>query len=475
MAEKMFGFIPLTPQLITKFDKFMQDKESTEFFLIGRAGVGKTSNARDIVQYLEHKNLTYQVTAFTHKAKGVLKEKLDSPHVSTLYSFLKKAPTINSDATAKDFLRVVNQFGTPDTIKVLIVDEFSMVSSKDIDTILEMVESTNYCYRCNTCGYIVDYHKVDPLDDIDWDKCPSCATERALEEEPNDSIPTKVVFIGDPSQLNPVGGIGIKPRGDYIHRLTTDYRTDANSDLNKFSNYLADKVDNDEPITYEDFENFINGKDIVKVDSLAQAYKETAGTKKVLAWTNKLVQALNKSIAGIELPAEGDIIAIANIKGITTAKVINIIPYQGIKYTDKVYTPNSIIDKETKFNPLKTLDEMGSVFINTDEGIIATMFGHFNYKSMQAKYDKALITANNNSGKGSKDSRQAYKQLMTFTNHITNSDFIHATTVNKSQGSQWESVFISVSDIMKCINKDDRNRLLSVAVSRAERKVFLRW
>lgn len=50
---------------------------------------------------------------------------------------------------------------------------------------------------------------------------------------------------------------------------------------------------------------------------------------------------------------------------------------------------------------------------------------------------------------------------------------IYASTVHKSQGSEYDNVFIDLNDIGKCKNPKDLARMLYVAITRAKQKVYL--
>ena len=49
----------------------------------------------------------------------------------------------------------------------------------------------------------------------------------------------------------------------------------------------------------------------------------------------------------------------------------------------------------------------------------------------------------------------------------------YACTVNKSQGSTFDKVFIDIDDIARCNNGEQIARLMYVAVSRARNTVYL--
>ena len=46
-----------------------------------------------------------------------------------------------------------------------------------------------------------------------------------------------------------------------------------------------------------------------------------------------------------------------------------------------------------------------------------------------------------------------------------------ASTVNKAQGSTYDTVYLDLNDIGKCQDRDQVNRMLYVGVSRAKHKV----
>ena len=80
-------------------ENFMEDTKELDAFITGAAGTGKTTKLKEVCEWLLNTEYTFQVVAYTHKAKQVLKSKLpeDTP-ISTLHSFLKKRPGINENA-----------------------------------------------------------------------------------------------------------------------------------------------------------------------------------------------------------------------------------------------------------------------------------------------------------------------------------------------------------------------------------------
>ena len=126
-------------EAIDLFNKFMDDLEAFDMFITGQAGTGKTTLLAQLVQQLLDSEIPTVVCAYTHKAKAILESKLPADaDVRTLHSFLRKRPSINEEAKSIAKLQKTSQFGKPEPAKVLIVDEFSMVSEADAMSIGEL-------------------------------------------------------------------------------------------------------------------------------------------------------------------------------------------------------------------------------------------------------------------------------------------------------------------------------------------------
>ena len=237
------------------FQAFMQDREAWDMYITGAAGTGKTTKLKEKVQYCIDNEIPYVVCAFTHKACGILRSKLPpGACVRTLHSFLGKRPCINTNATKKEHVNQnVRSQGldtksseTDEEPEVLFLDEYSMVGEKDFMDIREAQDS--------------DYDSIPEL---------------------------KVVWIGDPHQLPPVGDMqAIVPSGDYQVTLTKIWRNDnpLQQPLNKLISYMEGKQP--EPLEAVP-EYFERGHNLIK------EYGNCDDDKVLLAYTNKRVETLN--------------------------------------------------------------------------------------------------------------------------------------------------------------------------------------
>ena len=119
--------------------KFVNDPKHFDAFLIGAAGTGKTTMLKEICETLLQTNINFQVTAYTHKAKQVLKDKLpNATPITTLHSFLKKRPGINERATHIKAIMTSKQHGVPEPLDLLIIDEYSFIGEKDDISLCEL-------------------------------------------------------------------------------------------------------------------------------------------------------------------------------------------------------------------------------------------------------------------------------------------------------------------------------------------------
>jgi hypothetical protein len=164
-------------QAIDKINGFLES-DSNIFILQGYAGTGKTTLIKGVINFLEKSNKLYNIMAPTGRAAKVLRDKTGFGKTihSSIYK-LKDLKSINSDS--KEFADHSVQYYFPIDLennnqRVLIVDEASMISSK---------ESKNELF---------DFGTNILLDDL---------LTHTFQTNKNN----KIIFVGDPAQLPPVG------------------------------------------------------------------------------------------------------------------------------------------------------------------------------------------------------------------------------------------------------------------------------
>jgi hypothetical protein len=435
-------------EVITTLKGFLDDNKAWEMYLTGRAGTGKTTALAEVVEWCQREGVEYLVCAFTHKACSVLADKLpEGANIETLHKYLKKRPGINEHATHRNNVDVRTRMGDSHRPHLVIVDEYSMVGEQDYVDLLAM---------------------QDPHD-----------------EEYDTQI--KVLYVGDPYQLPPVGDMQtINPRKPYWVQLDRVYRTE-NADLMDCMTKLVSMIEGAPPEPLDASQNFIRGIDLV------EQYKRSNSDSKVcLAWTNKAVENLNAAIAGRTRPDYLDDLWCPTLRHefIFKGEADNV---------DNIMTAKDIIPLGTKYKTLEFL--LGLDYINFyavedttigEDIVIATIFGHYNYKSIIATLTDRAVEANqailkvsgeqspaewarNNSNNPlAKKRSKAWRELLAVREAVLCVDFPYAMTIHKSQGSTYEEVYIDSEDLSQCgaTNMDMYLKLFYVAVSRASKRVF---
>jgi hypothetical protein len=434
--------------MLTNFKQFQEDPKAWDMYITGRAGTGKTTDLRVIVEYLMNEEIPYVVCAFTHKACGILRSKLpDNAIVVTLHSFLKKRPGINSHATSKKHIDITSQHGIPEAPAFLLLDEYSMVGERDLLSIRELQD--------------YDYDGIAEL---------------------------KVVWLGDPYQLPPVGDAeSVKPHGAHAYTLTHNYRRGDNNPLTEPIEQLVNFIEGADPEPLITSDALVRGVDIVK------EYNRCTEDKVLLAYTNRRVQELNEQCQGRLEPIPGDRLFSPTTKHHYTFHSW-LEPYE-VYQVDLAYGEPLVLN--TKFKTLEHLLRMQDIRFaacSDDDGnevVLASNFGHFNHKIrldslkslaaesnsvIETKYkSKAAVWSKQNSQERMARQRaKAWRDFMTYNDCVVCLDFAHAMTVHKSQGSTYHTVLVDTADIAMVIKTSYIMylRLMYVAFSRATTKVI---
>lgn len=260
----------------------------------------------------------------------------------------------------------------------------------------------------------------------------------------------KIVFIGDPAQLTPVKAthtpvfnakfptaslteVMRQAAGNPIIALATKFRETVNT--GKFFQFTPDNV----AIKWLNTEDF---KAEVDKEFLDPTWNYNRS--KILAWTNKRVQQYNQYVAEqVKTTAEfqeGDFcvnnqhISIGNFR----------------LATDEIVFISRLLGKTTIH---------GITGTNVEVNHQVTVFVPDSWKEVKKKI---LMWRE----------LQEYT-LIAMADKWADLRAMYACTVNKSQGSTFDKVFIDLSDIAKCNNGNTIARMLYVAITRARHEVIL--
>ena len=261
----------------------------------------------------------------------------------------------------------------------------------------------------------------------------------------------KIVFMGDPAQLTPVKSKGTpvfdanftgakltevvrQAEGHPIIDLSTKFRETVNS-----GEFFSFKPDG-KHIQYMDRDTF-NQAVIDEFVRPEWKYQDS----KILAWTNKTVIYYNHGVAD-------------SVKGDPNFQVGD------YAICNKYVSANR---KAIKTDQLVCITEISP---DTDEhGVIGNYmtidYGQrfFFPKSLQAK--KNLIKEARANG--------LFNIVAKAEDQWIDLRAAYSQTVNKSQGSTYDRVFVDLDDISKCNSGEQIARMLYVAISRARHEVYL--
>lgn len=261
----------------------------------------------------------------------------------------------------------------------------------------------------------------------------------------------KVVFIGDPAQLTPVKSQGTpvfdanftgaalttvvrQAEGNPIVDLSTKFRHTVNT--GEFFSFTPDG----ESVKYLERADF-NAAIEAEFTRADWRYQDS----KILAWTNKCVIGYNHYVRNL---AKGDPhFAVGDYAVCNSFINVN---RQSVK-TDQLVQITGISADEESYGVI------GNWF-TLDSGLRAFMPKTLESKNARIKQARA---------------EDDFHTGTTIENTWIDLRAAYACTINKSQGSTFDRVFVDLDDIRRCNSGDQIARMLYVGISRARHQVFL--
>jgi hypothetical protein len=455
---------------LDKMRKWLKEGDDQFFVLTGYAGTGKTTIVRKIIE--ENKKSGKMMIGGatpTHRAKRVLTV-LTGNQAKTLHSILGLG--LNTDLEKFSLTDLKFDPKNPPTMgdyDLIIIDESSMINKNLFEYTLKFAEKTG----------------------------------------------TKLIFMGDPGQIPPVGEVASKVFTDerIVNRanlIKVERLTDGNplnkvfdlirSNLKSAKDLFAHKTqlnDRKEGILFtNNKKNFIQKAiDIFT----SEEFSADPNTVKMIAWTNERVSEYNQAIREKLIGTNVDIVEENDI----------LMGYETIeKNKNEILIENSADYKVVKKSP-KTTNQFGISGFNvivvdtndlqeyntktgwekislTKEFFIVDHTDNQNFK----KYSNTAINLLNTAKAqrigsreraiafakyyGFKKSNLSFKAV-NYTNNEGRSDIAmnkhldygYAITAHKSQGGTYKHVFVDEDNIDKNQNTQERNQIKYVALSRA--------
>lgn len=411
----------------------------------GFAGSGKSFTLGKLIDHPKMSKVNVTFAAPTHKACKVLSENTGR-EVSTLHSLLSMSPAVDLASFNPDKPEFKPRGNSSIYPGLVIVDECSMINEK-----------------------LYEY----------------------LEKECS-AVNAKILFVGDPAQLPPIGeklSITFRIEGDELNIVR---RTDSSAIL-KACTYIRNNQYEDNL----DFEQFLDNKTFIDIGYkefgklIPELYSNPLASK-YIAFTNDRVNAANIAIRQKLFGKKCDKFVIGDI----------IMPFKS--GTSKDYGKQS---NRKKFNSYVNSEDLMIQDIHDSEFIISRNdFGFCCYglecinEYNQVKYINVLKESEYQKFLSfyqdqvktikyleSKKRAQEWSYIFSIQSNLLVTDTLgnnygpkyyksvnygYAITSHRAQGSGYKNVFIDTDDIYKCRDTWTRNRMLYVAISRAKEKVF---
>jgi hypothetical protein len=427
------------------------NSNSTAYMIEGYAGTGKTTIVKRIIEELEANGEKILIAAPTNAAVSVLEESTDKPGY-TIHQLLDLKPDeklVDFDPESPQFKQSTSLLG-PKLLAnnrgaTIIIDEASMINAKVYDYLLQEAD----------------------LADL------------------------RIIFMGDPAQIPPVGEKESKAFSETINKslltkverqagdnpLGTIYdsiRNNINSPIDMFTH--KSKL-NDKREGIEFFSTTEEGAKKEFQRRLVEAFKEDPKGTKLITYRNDNVRAYNEYIRKNLFPdakepfVKGDIMIMRkgaadiseNELGFMNSEEVEVSEVSEIKERDGIkYVTLSFETKTKKGIVTRKLN----VLYPTDE----------NQRAYQSEISRLAREA-----KAQRGAKGAWDEYYALTKSIIGSmpgknwaiDYGYAITAHKSQGSTYNQVFINEINIDKLNRVKERNQIKYVALSRPRKNAIV--
>lgn len=424
---------------LVKIQEFL-NSDGNIFILQGYAGSGKTTLLKGFVKYLQNIEKKYQLMAPTGRAAKVINQKTGFEATTIhkgIYSF-EKLEEIESKKENGDvsFMYHYKLRNNPDIHNyVLIIDEASMVSD---------VQSQGEFFRFGSGCLLKDLIQYSQIG------------------FPNAT--TKIIFIGDPAQLPPIG-MNFSPALDKKYLIETYKlevvatemkevkRQDASNDIINSATKIRKCLTSG---FFTEFDLKENGRDIFnpKFEDFLEIYKSQRGTKIIISYKNKTALDLNLSIRkdrfGSDLPIQpSDIIIIGSNNyrlGIMNGE------FGIVSHAESITTTREVrFNKKGGGTTSVSLTWRSVELLMPDEkGVSETIKGYMleNYlkgdNNLKPEEQQALYVDFKNRNPKLKTKTEEFKEAISSDSYFNCIllKYGYAVTCHKAQGGEWDLNFV---------------------------------
>lgn len=419
----------------TAFIDFLLTPNTPYFLLEGYAGTGKSTlvkyildNVYSIFNTIRLSNPKYKepfviLTATTNKAVNALREITGNTDIKTIHSFLK----LNVRTDYNTGITELNPTYNTKLIKnsLVFIDEASFIDSTLLDYIFKYID-----YETSKIVFMGDPAQLTP---VKSSKCPAF----------NLNIPkASLTEVVRQAKGNPIIDLATKFRevvnGGEFFSFTPDNIHIKHLSKSEFDKEIKKEFSR-EDWRYQDSKILAwRNATVIKYNYLVKSFRTGSNKLNVGDWAVNN-SYISNSTKGIRISTDELVL----ITGIDEASVYGVEGYNyhiATAYGEQVvFNPKYIEDKKRVIKEFKDKELVASVLL--DDSYTKQGFSYWlNIKEIEETWA---------------DLREVY-----------------ACTINKSQGSTYDKVFIDLSDIAKCRNANQIARMLYVAVSRARKEVI---
>lgn len=449
---------------LLELEKFFNSEE-TVFSLQGYAGTGKTTIMKVFDKYLNNRFFKPLYVSPTHKANAVTRANNPEALVKTIHSLLGLSPDYDVLKDSFDLSKIkFSSSGINNTVQgtLIIVDESSMLEDSLADHLVEEAKKNG----------------------------------------------NRIIFIGDPAQLSPVGQTTESKALNYSGKveLTKVERTGDNAILkdatslreNNTLSYITDLNDKGDGIIYTNkpatLDFFL--KNVVNKNNFKNPLE-----LRILTGENKHIPTFNKIIRNIlfgeNAPqlVKGDILmGYSNEKRTRDPRkpyeIINsgdyivdeisdltekVVPYTNNKikvFGYKVSLKNAYDNSNVETFILDSNNNTNSIAASQIANLINSLWSKRSELISEGRRKEAskiidIINSINNSFSTMFDVKDQYGKIIRYKTF----DYAYTQTVHKSQGATYNNIVV-LEDTFNNFSESEKQKLKYVALTRAKHKVL---
>lgn len=392
--------------------------------LIGPAGSGKTTILKQILSEAKSKGWPVLLSAPTHQAAARIRE-ATGHHAETTHRALGVS-LVRDEETGKQYLKAKGSSGIQNG-SLMIVDESSMLPDQLLQIILKLLKRK---------------------------KC-------------------KVIFVGDAAQLNPVKENPSKTvdkescEWDMIE-LTKIHRQAAENPIIA----LATEIRTSDPWRIPEFKTRKNGKSGVQVmdnkrewaDFMIHQCGMDDFEHRYIGYTNQATDEAAKAVrknkygTDSEMPYLPGEMLVVNTRCLPDGQGTNSRKGRNRKNQEFIHANETVIVKNV-------WNDRGFHYVECDwigRKIVLKAFANYRERADYLESLKMVAIQNSN-----------WSDFFHASDTIADLRSAVSVTAHSSQGSTFDNVFINLSNMAICRNREERKRLLYVAVTRARGCVYV--